>query len=260
MPWRYHGHPKLSWTLLLQSINAIITTRDYLSTMQQQRAGKKNVMNYTSDNSVYVTRIPAFFSRDIHIIHYVPHQTSMADMPFCLHSESTELDCNIYIHIYMLSCTELDISDWYYNILWLTCSDHINTKLHSVTHWPITSIGLEINKAWWPLLSWWRHQMETFSVSLALCAGNSLVTGEFPSQGPVSRSYDVFFDLRLNKRLSKQSWGWWFETLSRLLLRHCNYPDNLISFFSHRSSFGDRAPIDENYDHPICKWIDMVSA
>ena len=49
--------------------------------------------------------------------------------------------------------------------------------------------------------SWWRHQMETFSVLLAICAGNSPVTGEFPSQRPVTRSFDVFFDLRLNKRL-----------------------------------------------------------
>ena len=37
-----------------------------------------------------------------------------------------------------------------------------------------------------------------------------------------TRSFDVCFDLRLNKRLSKQSWGWWFETLSRPLWRHCN--------------------------------------
>ena len=57
--------------------------------------------------------------------------------------------------------------------------------------------------------SWWRHQMETFSALLALCAGNSPVTGEFPSQRPVTRSIDVFFDLRPNKQLSKQ----WFETL-----------------------------------------------
>ena len=44
--------------------------------------------------------------------------------------------------------------------------------------------------------------------------------GEFT--GPVTRSFDVFFDLRLNKRLSKQSWCWWFETLSRPLWCHCN--------------------------------------
>ena len=67
------------------------------------------------------------------------------------------------------------------------------------------------------ILSWWRHQMETFSALLVICAGNSPV----PTQRPVTRSFDVFFDLRLNKRLSKQSWGWWFETPSRPLWRHC---------------------------------------
>ena len=52
---------------------------------------------------------------------------------------------------------------------------------------------------------WWRHQMEIFSALLAICVGNSPVPGEFPTQRPVTRSFDVFFDLRLNKRLSKQS-------------------------------------------------------
>ena len=51
----------------------------------------------------------------------------------------------------------------------------------------------------------------------ALCAGNSSVTGEFPAQRPVTRSFDVFFGLRLNKRLSKQSWDWWFEKPPRSL-------------------------------------------
>ena len=72
------------------------------------------------------------------------------------------------------------------------------------------------------IVTWWRHQMETFSALLALCAGNSPVPGEFPAQRPVTRSFDVFFDLCLNKRLSKQSWGWWFETLLCPLWRHCN--------------------------------------
>ena len=71
-------------------------------------------------------------------------------------------------------------------------------------------------------MAWWRHQMETLSVLLAICARNSPVNGEFPAQRPVTRSFDVFFDLRLNKRLSKHSWGWWFETLSRPLWRYCN--------------------------------------
>ena len=48
--------------------------------------------------------------------------------------------------------------------------------------------------------------------------------GEFtgPGERPVTRSFGVFFDLRLNEPLSKQSWGWWFETLSRSLWRHRN--------------------------------------
>ena len=71
-------------------------------------------------------------------------------------------------------------------------------------------------------ISWWRHQMEMFSALLAICAGNSPVTGEFPGQRQVTRSLDVLFDMRLNKRLSKQSWGWWFETPSHPLWRHCN--------------------------------------
>ena len=71
-------------------------------------------------------------------------------------------------------------------------------------------------------LAWWRHQLETFSALLAICAENSPLPGEFPAQRPVTRSFDVFFDPRLNKRLSKQSWGWWFETPSRPLWRHRN--------------------------------------
>ena len=87
----------------------------------------------------------------------------------------------------------------------------------------------------WTIMSepWWRHQMETFSALLAICAGNSPVTGEFPTQRPATRSFDILFDLRLNKQLSKQSWGWWFETPSRPLWRHCN----TLSIWTSRSHF-----------------------
>ena len=64
--------------------------------------------------------------------------------------------------------------------------------------------------------------MKTFSALLAFFAGYSTVTGEFPAQKPVTRSFDVFFHLCMNKRLSKQSWGWWFEMPSRSLWRHRN--------------------------------------
>ena len=75
---------------------------------------------------------------------------------------------------------------------------------------------------WIPSSSWLSHQMETFSALLAICAGNSSGTGEFPTQRPVTRSFDVFFDLHPNKRLSKQWWGWWFETPPCPLQRHRN--------------------------------------
>ena len=67
------------------------------------------------------------------------------------------------------------------------------------------------------LVSWWRHQMETFSALLAICGGihrspvNSLHKGQW-----------YFLWYGLNKRLSEQSWGWWFETPSLPLWRHCD--------------------------------------
>ena len=74
----------------------------------------------------------------------------------------------------------------------------------------------------WLSYPWWRHQMETFSALLAICAGNSPITGEFPAQRPVTRSFDDFFDLRLDGRLSKHSWGWWLGTPSFPLWRQKN--------------------------------------
>ena len=73
---------------------------------------------------------------------------------------------------------------------------------------------------WWVISTWWRHQMETFPRYWPSC-------GEFagprwiPRTRLVTRSFDVFFDVRINKR-SKHWWGWWFETPSCLLWRQCN--------------------------------------
>ena len=68
--------------------------------------------------------------------------------------------------------------------------------------------------------TWWRHQVETFPRYWPLC-------GEFTGNRwiPLTKTSDAelwFFYLRLNKRLSKQSWGWWFETPSRPSWHHCN--------------------------------------
>ena len=89
--------------------------------------------------------------------------------------------------------------------------------LFQLSNWQKVSIGLgdclNLNKqqsiiginnpGLWHI--WWHHQMDIFSTLLAFCAENSPVTDEFSPQRPVTRSFDVFFDLRLNKRVSKQS-------------------------------------------------------
>ena len=60
--------------------------------------------------------------------------------------------------------------------------------------------------------------METFSVLLAICAGNSPVIGEFPAQRPVTLSFDVFFDLCLNE-------GWVNSHVAGDLRRHHTHYD-----------------------------------
>ena len=91
---------------------------------------------------------------------------------------------------------------------------NVNEK---ATHWRMQGL---IN---W---TWWRHQIETFSVLLALCEGNPPI----PLTKASAVKFGVFFDLRLNKQLSKQSRRRWFETPLRSLWRHCNI---LILFFKY---------------------------
>ena len=78
--------------------------------------------------------------------------------------------------------------------------------------------------------------METFSALLAMCEGNSPVIGEFPAQRPVMLSFDVLFDQRLNEWLRKQSWGWWFETVSHPLWRHHNVWEKWYDFTNIRGN------------------------
>ena len=87
--------------------------------------------------------------------------------------------------------------------------------------------------------------METFSTLLAICARNSPVTGEFPAQWPGTWSFDVFFDLYLNKRLSKQSWVWWFKTP---LWRHCTaLADNQIE----NQVIANKLDLTDQYDRRV---------
>ena len=75
----------------------------------------------------------------------------------------------------------------------------------------------------------------SFRVTGPLC-GEFTGPDEFPTQRPVTRSFDVFFDLRLNKWLSKQPWGWWFETTLWSLWRQCNGPQQKIWTWSHMNN------------------------
>ena len=127
---------------------------------------------------------------------------------------------------------------WFFSIWWRHHDPSISPYIHSfIVH--RSSIHPSINQsinlsttnstinrftrpAIHPSIAWWRNQMETFSALLAICAGNSPVPGEFPTQRPVTRSFDVFFDLRPNERLSKHWRGWWFGLPSCPLWRHCN--------------------------------------
>ena len=77
------------------------------------------------------------------------------------------------------------LTDVHWNI-WASWPERLN-------NWDLSCV-----KGYFVIISWWRHQMETFSALLAICAGNSPVPGEFPAQRPVTRSFGVFFDLCLS--------------------------------------------------------------
>ena len=102
-------------------------------------------------------------------------------------------------------------STWTCRVTTATSTPHSATQLHTRGP-PHCCSGL----IWWA--TWQAHMMMSsngniFRVTGPLC-GEFTGPGEFPTQRPVTRSFDVFFDLRLNKQLSKQPWGWWFETPS----------------------------------------------
>ena len=111
-------------------------------------------------------------------------------------------------------------------MVWVQALPQVDKYLVMLCGTYCTLCGWIIWKGTWLYWSRWHHQMEPFSTLLAICVGNSPVTGEghyfFPVQRPMMRSFDVFFDLSLNNQLNKQSGGWWFEMPSCPLWCHCN--------------------------------------
>ena len=81
--------------------------------------------------------------------------------------------------------------------------------------------AVKVNSGQHSSISWWRHQMETFSALLAIYAGIHRSPVISPHKGQWCGAL-MFSDLRPNKQLSKQWWGWWFQTSSYPLWRHRN--------------------------------------
>ena len=150
------------------------------------------------------------------------------------------IDILIYHRWLIIHCCTFYVSVQICNLklLVLFCDVHVSHyTIHLIIFHSITRYMQHTLHSKKSMFTWWHHQMETFSALLAFCAGNSPVTGEFLAQRPVTQNFDVFFDLRLNKRLSK-SRGWWFETPSGSSWRHCNefwkgfnpYPSKMVKY------------------------------
>ena len=140
---------------------------------------------------------------------------------------------NVWIHFILSDSSDITLILYFYSWNSELRGDRLDIKRRFDWQVPIRTrqsnwMGINFTKVALPSpqpidsSQWWRHQMETFSALLAFCAGNSPVTGEFPTQRPVTRSFDDFFDVRLNQQLSKQWRPRWFETPSLSLWRHCN--------------------------------------
>ena len=140
-------------------------------------------------------------ARAWHMLHQLREDHSDEDLKIIVHAYELPYHRNAYTMSQVGSLS-------HYSSMEIKSDDKV-----SVSYWEAALM----------LWSWWRHQMETFPALLVLCAANSPVTGEFSSQRPVTQSFDVFFDLRLNRWLNEQSSRRWFETPSCSLLRHCKY-------------------------------------
>ena len=99
--------------------------------------------------------------------------------------------------IYLHKHSPKPVKSWT-NLVWRQSADD---NFNAIFLQTCTIAGYPLNAVPRSLMALWRHQIETFSALLAICAGNSPITGEFPAQRPVTWSFDVFFDLCLNKRL-----------------------------------------------------------
>ena len=155
--------------------------------------------------------------------------------------DTTLIAYHIQFLCYVIQMTLLNLADWYPSPLLLARSF---------------------------VCPWWRHQMKTFSALLAICSA----TGPrwIPrTQRSVIRNFDVFFDLRRNKLLSKQSWGLSFETPSHPLRRHRNamaeytiaiWSYSLVGTLHHTISMGSHRYFHDQNHQCYCKYISIIKS
>ena len=107
------------------------------------------------------------------------------------------------------------------------CCRIVNWILRNKTQWKLDTnnnfhimVALDRDQI---ICTWWRHQMETFSPLLAICAGIHRSPVNSPHKGQWRRAlmFSLICAWMING-LSEQSWSWWFETPSRPLWRHYN--------------------------------------
>ena len=127
------------------------------------------------------------------------------------------------IRIYRRSYIKLSLKMRFNNIVREDKCQHdlINIQ-RTIKHWIMTAVNDHHNHVfgvthtiYYQLLvlalvytcAWWRHQIETYSALLALCVGNSPVTGEFPSQRPVTQSFDFFICAWINGWVNNREAG-----------------------------------------------------
>ena len=187
--------------------------------------------------NVFEIQISVIFKK-LHMHHY--SMVSQEDMDIkwpCLASRQYLNQCWLIVNRVFDKTTKQCTGSWKAPLYWIrfTSSNRrigikrltLEQSDHFTLNFPATLFSV-IDCYAHTEASWWRHQMETFFALLVLCERNPPVSGHLPSQRPVTWSFDVYFDLRLNKWLIKQSRRRWFETPSRSLWRHCNDSTSLL--------------------------------
>ena len=140
--------------------------------------------------------IPNFNSSTVEVwewkSNFIPHFARRVDMSLIV----SQITSNLIVFFNRHACNRENIKVSHY---WTFVTVRLSPQ-RAIVVWSVSEAEYIVHL----------HGNGKFSALLALC------------EGPVTHSFDVFFDLRLNKRLSRQSRRRWFMTPSRSLCRHCN--------------------------------------